>query len=77
MTRSTDRPKYVNDIGIFQSEDAAHGRTSVSGQFTVFLCNFDSPQAKRHLITSIVNLGIRVTSQVPKDVRLRDLGNRK
>ena len=76
MTKSIDRPKYLNDIGIFQSKDAVHGRTRVSrpailakifGQLVVFLHNFDSPQAKRHLTTSIVNFGTRVVSQVPKD----------
>ena len=52
MTKSIDRPKYLNDIGIFQSKDVVHGRTRVSrpailakifGQLAVFLPNFDSP----------------------------------
>ena len=79
MTKSIDRPKYLNDIGIFQSKNAVHGRNRVSrpailakifGQLVVFLHNFDSPQAKRHLTTSIVNFGTRVVSQVPKDCDL-------
>ena len=30
MTKSIDKPNGVNVIGTFRSEDAAHGRTSVS-----------------------------------------------
>ena len=28
MTKSIDRPNYVNGVGTFQSKDAMHGRTS-------------------------------------------------
>ena len=34
-----------------------------------FLCNFDSPQAKRHLIPSKVNLDAQVVSRVPGELK--------
>ena len=44
-------------------------------QFSAFLWKFDSPQVKRDLISSMINFLHELPYELPKDMRLRKLGN--
>ena len=39
----------------------------------LFLCNFYSPQTKRHLVCSVINFAHELPHELPNEVRLRIL----